>query len=499
MDRAIEKMIKTAHEADCPRDQVENLVESGYIPLPWQWEFHAGAREADKDNGPTDIGLGGARGPGKSHATLSQAGLDDCQRIKGLKCLFLRQTGISAKESFEDLIEKTLLGHVEYTYSNNVLRFPNRSRILLGGFRDERDIDKYIGIEYDLIVFEELNQVTRERIDKLKGSLRTSKPNWRPRIYTSFNPGGIGHAWVKEQYIVPYREAMQRDTRFYPSTYKSNPFLNKEYITYLENLKGDLGRAWREGEWDLFAGQYFPEWSWDVHTVEAFEIPEDWRRFVAIDYGYTNPSCAIWFAIAPDGALYAYRELYETNLTYSALTEQIVAHTPKNERISYWVADPSIWAKRGEVVGALSGADIIQSTYKELMATQKRSYGEPLPTPERLILVKGNNDRMNGWAEVREYIKPFRKPKDGPNEERTTARLQVFRNCHNLIKTVPSMVHDEHKVEDLDTDAEDHAVDALRYGIMSKPTPAITEEKRVDAFFKKKMWRNKLKSRIRHG
>src|SRR3990167_6142999 len=215
---ALAKCLKIAKESGVGQDQAKQLLERGYVPLPWQWRFHAAAREADFDNGPTDIGLGGARGPGKSHAVLSQAGLDDCQRVDNLKCLFLRQTGGAAKESFDDLVDKVIVGHVPYRRTGFLLEFANGSRILLGGFKDANDIDKYIGIEYDLMIVEELDQLTEDKYTKLRGSLRTSKPNWRPRIYTSFNPGGIGHAFVKQRYIIPYRKRNEKETRFIGST-----------------------------------------------------------------------------------------------------------------------------------------------------------------------------------------------------------------------------------------------------------------------------------------
>ena len=98
LEHEIASCIESAKDAGCLSEQVEQLLNYGYIPYPWQWRFHAACREADEPNGPVDIGLGGARGPGKSHAVLSQTALDDCQRVKGLKCLFLRQTGTSAKE-----------------------------------------------------------------------------------------------------------------------------------------------------------------------------------------------------------------------------------------------------------------------------------------------------------------------------------------------------------------------------------------------------------------
>src|SRR3990167_8488663 len=206
---ALMKCLATAKEAGVPKDQANIFITSGYIPLPWQWEFHAAAREADKENGPVDIGVGGARGPGKSHAVLAQAGFDDCQRIPNLKGLFLRQTGMAAKESFDDLIQKVLAGRIKYERTISTLKFPNGSRIVLGGFKTASDIDKYIGIEYDFIIVEELNQLTGDKYLKLRGSLRTSKPDWRPRMYTSFNPGGIGHDHVKSRYILPFREGTE--------------------------------------------------------------------------------------------------------------------------------------------------------------------------------------------------------------------------------------------------------------------------------------------------
>jgi len=483
----MEKMVETAFNAGSPRNQVEQFAKCGYVPFLWQWEFHSGARQADKENGPVDIGLGGARGPGKSHAILSQIGLDDCQRVPNLKCLFLRKTGLSAKESFEDLIEKTLKGKIPFTYASNVLRFPNGSRVLLGGFRDERDLEKYIGIEYDLIAIEELNQLEKKRVTKLKGSLRTSKLNWRPRMYNSFNPGGRGHNWVKENYIIPYRNALEKETRFYPSTYKSNVFLNKEYVDYLEGLAGDLGKAWREGEWDLFAGQYFTEWNTAIHTCKPFNIPIDWKKFVAIDYGYSAPSSMGWYAIDPDGTLYRYKEFYDTNHTGSQLGEKFVEMTNPTEHIQYIICDPSFWAKRGESNNALSTAEKFEHRVRELLGSIERNELNPVLKPPALI--RGNNDRLTGWLEVHEWLKPFEK------EGIITARLQIFSTCTEFLRTFPALIHDEKKPEDVDTDTEDHQGDELRYALMSRPTPSHSSGQLREKFFELKMKQKLLKRR----
>lgn len=419
----IEKCIKTAKGAGCPRDQVKNLMEKGYIPLPWQWAFHAAARMADEDDGPVDIGLGGARGPGKSHAVLSQAALDDCLRVDNLKGLFLRQTGTAAKESFDDLVQKVVSGHTEFEKVSQVLKFPNGSRILLGGFKDEGDIDKYVGVEYDFIIVEELNQLTSEKYEKLRGSLRTSKPNWRPRMYTSFNPGGIGHEFVKARYIEPARNNKEVQTRFVGSTYKSNPYLNKEYVSYLEELQGDLGKAWREGEWDLFAGQYFSNWKRDQHVVKAFKIPESWRKFRSIDpsgrIGFT--SCN-WYALDSDGNAWVYREYYRTGMDHDEHAKEINRLSQEKdgtlEDYVYTVIDTAAFAKAG---------------YSETIADIYNRHGVH-------GLIPAAKERVVGWNAVNFYLRW---------KEGIKPKLRIFENCKDMIRTIPQAQHDELHPEDV--------------------------------------------------
>lgn len=445
-------MLETAKAANCPRDQVETFLRASYVPYPWQWKFHGVSREADLKDGPNTIGLGGARGPGKSHAIFAQVTLDDAQRVPNLKGLFLRQTGKAAKESMDDLVTKVLAGKVDHETANGTIRFKNGSKIILGGFKDDKDIDKYIGIEYDVIAIEEINQLTKKKVEMLLGSMRTTKDNWRPRLYASFNPGGVGHGYVKKTFVMPYKNDREKETRFIPATYKDNPGLDEGYINYLQSLDGQLGQAWRDGNFDILAGQFFPEWNEEVHVIEPFDIPADWKRICMMDYGHTAQTALYWAAVSPDGKLYIYRELYRSGLNFSDLADTFVAMTPNGEEIDYIVADPSIWAKKGENKFGLSGAEIFSDRYKELT---KR-----LPRLER-----ANNDRFNGWVAVREYLKPF------IESGKVRARLQIFNTCTELIRTFPEQIHDENNPEDLDTDMEDHALDSIRYGIMSKPIP----------------------------
>lgn len=463
----LKKCIDFAVSSGCPEEQTHNFISVGYAPLPWQWRFHAGAREADKKGGPVMLGSGGARGPGKSHATLSQIGLDDCQRMPGIKALFLRHTGKAAKESFEDLIDKTLKGKVSYTYKSGMLRFPNGSRVLLGGFKDEKDIDKYVGIEYDIIAVEEINQLTEQKVEKLRGSLRSSKEGWRPRLYCSFNPGGVGHGYVKKTFVVPYMTETESITRFYPSTYLDNPFLNEEYTDYLEGLQGQLGAAWREGDFDIMAGQFFTEYDMTIHGCTPFDIPNDWKRICSLDGGYNQPSLGFW-AVAPDGRCYRYKELYTPQISYSQLADEFVEKSDPNENISYIVCDPSIWNKSAQHDTGLSGAEIFEQRVKELTGKTPR-------------LIRANNDRVQGWAIMREFLKPFVK------EGKVTAKLIVFNTCLDWHRTIELQAHDDVNPEDLDTDLEDHAMDDTRYFVMSNPKPSIDAATKEDLIFKKAM------------
>jgi len=434
-------MLTIALSASSPREQVEGFLQAAYVPLPWAWRFHAAARDIDAAQLPAEKGIqptvacGGARGPGKSHAILAQVGIDDCQRVPGLKVLFLRSLQRAAKESFEDVIARVLVA-TPHEYSANVLTFPNGSRIVLGGFKDDRDIDKYIGIEYDIIVVEEATLLSETKYQMLEGSLRTSKQGWRPRMYLSTNPGGIGHAWFKKRIVTPYRLKHEGRTRFIPSTYRDNPFLNPEYVDWLEGLAGKLGKAWRDGDWDIFEGQAFPQWNADAHIVDPFPLPDHWAKWRAVDWGYSNPFACLWMTKDPDsGRIFVYREIYGTQLTDRQQARIIRENTPPTEKINVTYADPSMWA-------AKSAGSSVTDTASEYAV-------------EGVVLTKADNNRVDGKRKIDRLLASLPDGKPG---------LQVFSNCYNLIRTLPELVLDKTQVEDVDTTQEDHAYDALRYG-----------------------------------
>ena len=459
---AMERYAIRAKNAGMPEDQIRNFITAGYVALDGMLPFHAAAREADELNGPEWIALGGKRGPGKSHTAMAQVGLDDCQRIPELKVLFLRKIKISASESVEDIVMR-IFKYIPHKFASGRIAFPNGSRVLIGGYKDDRDIDKYLGIEYDAIVIEEATQLSESKVDKLRGSARTSKMNWRPRIYLNTNADGIGLLWFKKRLVEPYRQKIQKSTktRFFDVSHIHNPFINDEYHEWLDSLTGALRKAWREGDWDAFAGMAFPMWSFDNHVIQPFDIPEDWVKWRAIDWGSAAPFCCLWFTRDPASRrIYIYREAYKAGLTTTQQAQLINDMTPTTEKIAFTFADPAMWAKnnrKGEVYS-------VSDEYRE----------------EGIVLTKADNDRINGKRKIDNALSLA---PDG------LPALQIFDHCDNIIEQLSTLARDERNPEDVDTSQEDHAYDAGRYGftnerrVETKPPTRRRQDNPMNAYF----------------
>lgn len=334
--------------------------------------------------------------------------------------------------------------------------------------RNLDDVSKYQSSEFAAILIDELTKNQREKFDFARTRLRW--PGIEDvKFLAGTNPGGIGHAWVKDMWLdSKFDENEQEADKFFfiPAKAVDNPHIAQSYYKSLESLPEQLRKAFLEGDWDIFKGQYFSEWRREIHVCQPFQIPAEWKKFICLDYGFAKPSAVYWCAISPDGVVYLYRELYITGLTYSDLARRIIAMTPESEDIKYWVADPAIWAKKGDDI--LSGAEKMESVHREV-----RKKG--------LLLLQGNNNRIVGWGVVREHLKPYEV------EGKLTAKLQVFSICTDFIRTFPSLVYDAIRVEDVDSDGEDHAGDSVRYGLMSNPIPSETADKRRERLFKQRM------------
>lgn len=451
--------VDTAAAIGMTSDQLQNFVFGGYVAQESQIPFHIAARDADKEDGPELLHLGGTRGSAKTHAVFAQMALDDCQRKKGLKCLFLRKLQKSAGESFEDLVPK-ILYKTDHEYISGKIKFPNGSRILIGGFKDEKDIDKYIGIEYDLIAAEEITLLSATKQQKIRGSLRTSRTDWRPRLYATWNPEGIGYGHVKKTIVDPWRKKKENYTRFFHMFYQDNAFINQGYRRFLKGLTGDLAKSWEQGDLDVLEGAAF-DFDYNIHTVDPFVIPPHFIWLSGLDDGSTNPFCCIWRAYDPiKNRYYIVQELYQAGLTSTQQARLVYQSTPNTWKVQQWLADPAFFTKnhiRKDGEPATSAADIYAAN--------------------GILLTRADNDRINGKRKIDDLLglAPDGLPK-----------LQIFRTCTNGIEEMSNLIRDEHRPEDVDTKLPDHFYDALRYvftgyrSVLDKPDEK--KEKRIREF-----------------
>lgn len=407
--------------------------------------------------------FGGSAGPGKSywlrwalvellmywHAKLGLSGV----RV-GLFC----ETYGSLKDRHISEIAKPLphgfphwLGEIKDSKTDGLgFYLPERyggGVILL---RNLDDPGKYQSVQFAAIAVDELTKNPKDKFDQLRARKRWPGIDHSPFLAAS-NPGSIGHAWVKKLWLD--RDFSGDDSELNPDSFSfipakgsENPHLPASYWATLKTLPPKLRKAMEEGNWDVYEGQYFGEWNRDLHVCEPFEIPKHWKRHVAFDYGFAKPSCVLWFATSSDGQVrYVYRELYKTGLTYPALAKLICEMTPLDEQVRFAVGDPAIWGdrpKNDQEAGPSGGEQML-----EILA--KRN----------IRLFKANNDRIQGWQKLRQLLLPVMLP-----DKREAGRFRVFSTCTNFIRTVPTLIHDQLRPEDLDSDGEDHAADAWRYG-----------------------------------
>src|ERR1039458_9765455 len=286
---AWERYFLAGRRAGCPKAQMENFVRAGLLLQPKQLKFAAYCRDADLAGGPKMISTGGGKGSAKTHGVYCQIFADDCQRVPGLKVLILRKILKGAAEQFDDMRRKLLsnLRH-EWRAQRSELNFPNGSRVIVGNYKDARDIEKYMGIEYDVINLGEATQLPLSRLQGIRGCLRTSKPHWRPRMYLDTNPGGIGHRWYRGMIIVPWLEKRETSTRHVQVTVDDNKFVDSEYKSTLQSYTGWMRKAYLDGDWDIAAGQFFSTFRREVHAIEDFDDSRAVEWFAALDYGFAH-------------------------------------------------------------------------------------------------------------------------------------------------------------------------------------------------------------------
>ncbi len=407
------------------------------------------------------IGYGGARGGGKSWALRTKLILM-AFNYPGLKLLLLRKTLPELRENHLLPMLSMLNGIAKYKKDERAFLFPNGSRIRLGYCDSENDIYQYQGQEYDVIGIEECTHFTWMQIQFLMTCNRTTRSDFKPRMYFTGNPGGVGHNWFKRLFVKgEYMTGEDPDDYDYiPATVDDNTVLmktNPEYVKVLEALPEKLKQAHRFGNWDIFDGQFFDEFrdlkehyrdGVGTHIIEPFEIPPDWNIYRSFDFGYAKPFSCAWWAVDYDGRLYRILEFYGCTKTPNEGVkyppDKIFSEIARIEGEHRWlkgksiigVADPSIWdASRGEA--------IIEAAVRH-----------------GIYFNKGDNKRIPGWMQVH-YRLSF--------DEDGLPMMYVFNTCKGFIRTIPELKFSNTSPEDLDTDGEDHIADEVRYMCMARP------------------------------
>ena len=405
---------------------------------------------------------GGARGGGKSWA-LRRKLVGLCLRYPGIRCLIVRR---SYPELISNHVEPFLSEYGElitYRDRDKCMSFRGGSAIYLGYCSSERDTLRYQGQEYDIIAIDEATQISEYQFRVLSACLRGTKPFPR-RMYLTCNPGGIGHAWVKRLFIDRiYREGENPDDyRFIQSLVYDNPVLrdaDPDYVRQLESLPDKLRKAWLYGRWDVFEGQFFPEFDPDFHVMKEPVIQNSLRYFVAFDYGF-DMLAALLIGYDCDENFYVEREICLPNLTLSEAAEN-VAILAATRHAEYAVASPDLWNRRQD--SGKSGFEIMSGFCG-------------MPT-----LIKADNRRVAGWRVLREKL-----------AAREKGYVRISESCTELIRSLPALLCDKRVPDDASGEPHDitHAPEALRYAVMSR----LPHKESSDFRFEKRQNADELKS-----
>lgn len=424
------------------------------------------------------VAFGGARGGGKSWAVRAKAVLL-AARYPGIKIMIVRRTYPELWANHIRPLRELMGDAIRYNEQKKEFVFPARegkpgSVIMLRASQNERDMDKYQGTEVDVLFLDEATQLTEEQFDRIKVCVRGVN-DYPKRTYITCNPGGVGHSWVKRLFIdrVYRSDEHEEDYSFIRSLVTDNRALmesDPEYVRQLEALPTKLRKAWLEGDWNIFEGQFFEDffaepWAaaceemgispeqarrerrW-THVIEPFRIPPSWRIYRSFDFGYAKPFSCDWWAIDYDGRAYLFYQYYGVTATanegikkdpdwiFARIRELETTLPELRGRQIQGVADPSIWDySRGDA--------IIEAAWRH-----------------HVNFEPGDNTRLPGWMQCH-YRLAF--------DDEGLPMVYFFNTCKDAIRTLPLLQYDEHKPEDLDTSQEDHFADSFRYFCMSRP------------------------------
>lgn len=420
---------------------------------------------------------GGARGGGKTDSGIVWLAKPYLLNNPNARSLVIRKNS----DDLSDWIDRAFRLYNRYgaviTGKPALIRFPSGYKIRTGHLKDDQAYTKYQGQEYQRMLVEELTQISLEKnYLQLIGSCRSTLDSIDPRIFATTNPGGIGHAWVKKRFIDPspwgisfIGEDTGRTRIFIPAKVEDNKHLmeaDPDYVRYLDGLKKtdeELYKAWRLGDWDTFAGQFFREFRRDKHVVRPFIPKQDLMRVGGLDWGRTEPFCVLYavpVTVKYSGLdktdenaievedytftrVFVFQEVYGTDKMPREWGE-IMNKRQDPSRVKWIECDNMIFNPQND--GSVSIAD-------QFYDFDKRYHGR-LKMQAHTQLNENKSQRVNRAENVHKWLSLA--PDGFPY-------LLITENCTNTIRTLPELIHDETNVEDVDQSGEDHAYDALAY------------------------------------
>ena len=415
--------------------------------------------------GEKDVLYGGAAGGGKSYAML----VDPLRYAhkKAHRALILRRSMPELREMIDKSRELYPLAFpgAKFREVEKLWNFPSGAKVEFGFLERDADVYRYQGQAYSWIGFDEITHLPTEfSWNYLASRLRTTDSDIQTYLRCTANPGGVGSHWVKNRYIQPaeyntsFKGSDGLTRKFIPAKLADNPYLAEDgvYEQMLKSLPPTQRRQLLEGNWDVAEGAAFTEFEAQYHIIPPFEIPIGWERVKGIDYGYASESCCLWGTLdTNDGTLIIYRELYRKGLTGKDLGSIITEMELQDPFSVPGVLDTAAWSKTG-TTGPTVGESLVREGHK---------------------LRRADKNRVQGKIQIHEFLKV---------RESGRPKLQIFNTCPNLIRELQSIPLSKTNPEDVDTHASDHAYDALRYMIMSRPRIANPYERLRD--FKKEIY-----------
>jgi hypothetical protein len=419
--------------------------------------------------------VGGGVGGGKTSALLASAATQSSNPKH--RAVIFRRDHPSLKHIVSASYPLFLPLGATYNRQEHTWRWRSGSTLEFSHFEDETAMFQHAGKEYSFIGFDELTQLPGDAVDSrgqpinsafsfMQSRLRAPKDSGlRLEIRCTATPGGPGMMWVKSYFRIPDSgedtEFVDEVTGFRRAYFKSvvtdNPAMDEDYRRQLLDLPAAQRKALLLGDWSSYVGQVFSEYSYAKHTTDAFPIPAAWELHRACDDGFASPACVLWFAKDEiHDRVYVIEELYQRGLTATDLGREVLRIDKSIPRKGGGPGNPAamVFQNSETLRGIVDSASFADTGFGSRGAEMNAMGCNWTPA------VKGAGSRLAGIAAIHERL--AMKPDGRPG-------LIIFSGCRNLIRTLPSLVFSRTNPEDIDDSCEDHAVDALRYGIDYKP------------------------------